>query len=67
MVAMSDFSTFSQMTWMPVSDTDEASNGWRTTYRDAVSVFLSNAVGFGLALLQLVLVLELGSHVDGVR
>ena len=40
---------------------------WRDTYRNAVSVLLSNAVGFGLALLQLVLVLELGSHGDDVR
>jgi len=40
---------------------------WRATYRNAVSIFLSNAVGFGFALLELVLVLELGSHVGGVR
>jgi len=38
-----------------------------TTYRNAVSVFLSNAVGLCLALLEFVLVLELGSHNDGDR
>ena len=36
------------------------------TYRNTVSILLSNAVGLCLALLQLVLVLELGSHIDGV-
>ncbi len=45
-----------------------ASRGqWQDTYGNAVSVLLSNAVGFGLAFLELVLVLELGSHAGGDR
>lgn len=35
----------------------------RRTYRDAISVFLSDAFSFSLALLKWVLVLELGTHV----
>jgi len=35
-------------------------------YGDAVGVFLSNTLSFGLALLERVLVLELGSHIDRV-
>lgn len=34
------------------------------TYWDAVGVLLTDALGFGLALLEGVLVLELGSHLD---
>jgi hypothetical protein len=37
------------------------------TYRDAVGVFLTDPLGLSLALLEGVLVLELGSHGDGVR
>lgn len=36
----------------------------RKTYRDAVGVLLANAFGFCLALLERVLVLELGTHGD---
>ena len=36
------------------------------TYRNAVGVLLADALGLGLALLEGVLVLKLGSHVDGV-
>jgi hypothetical protein len=32
------------------------------TYRDTISVLLANTLGFGLALLEGVLVFELGSH-----
>ena len=32
------------------------------TYRNAISILLSNALGFCLALLEWVLVLELGTH-----
>lgn len=35
------------------------------TYRDAVGVLLSDALGLGLALLEGMLVLELGSHLHG--
>ncbi len=35
-------------------------------YWDAVCVFLTDALSLGLTLLKGVLVLELGSHVDGV-
>ena len=35
------------------------------TYRNAVSVLLTDALSFGLALLKGMLVLELGAHVDG--
>ena len=35
------------------------------TYRDAISVLLADAVCFCLALLEGVLVLELGTHGDG--
>jgi hypothetical protein len=41
-----------------------------STYRNAVSVLLANALGLCLALLERVLVLELGAHVvdeDGCR
>jgi hypothetical protein len=58
MVAMSDFSTFSQMTCM-------ARTELVVTHRDAVGVLLPDALGLGLALLEGVLVLELGAHVDG--
>lgn len=39
-------------------------HGCQCTYRDAISVLLSDAVGFGLALLEFVFVLELGAHYD---
>jgi hypothetical protein len=38
----------------------------KITYRNTVSVFLSNALGLSLALLEGVLVLEFAAHVDGV-
>ena len=37
----------------------------RQTYGNAVIVLLANALGFGFALLERVLVLELGSHIGG--
>jgi hypothetical protein len=39
---------------------------WVVTYRDAVGVLLPDALGLGLALLERVLVLELGAHGGGV-
>ena len=36
------------------------------THRDAVGVLLPDALGLGLALLERVLVLELGAHGGGV-
>jgi hypothetical protein len=39
---------------------------WVVTYRDAVGVLLPDALGLGLALLERVLVLELGAHVGGL-
>jgi len=36
------------------------------THRDAVGVLLPDALGLGLALLERVLVLELGAHDGGV-
>jgi hypothetical protein len=68
MVAMSDFSTFSQMTWLllAAASGEEAGCCIRQTYGNAVVVLLANALGLGLALLERVLVLELGAHVyDG--
>jgi hypothetical protein len=35
------------------------------TYRNAVGVLLANALGLSLALLEGVLVLELGAHIGG--
>ena len=35
------------------------------TYRNPISVLLSDALSFSLALLERVLILELGTHVDG--
>lgn len=35
---------------------------WEVSYRDTVSVLLSNSLGFSLALLEGMLVLELGAH-----
>jgi hypothetical protein len=68
MVAMSDFSTFSQMTWLMLAAVsgEEAGCCVRQTYGNAVVVLLANALSLGLALLERVLVLELGSHVYGV-
>ena len=37
------------------------------TYRNAVRVLLADALGLGLALLEGVLVLELGSHIGRMR
>ena len=36
-------------------------------YRDAIGVFLANTFALGLALLEGVLVLELGPHNDGIN
>ncbi len=38
---------------------------WMTTYWDAVCILLTDSLSFGLALLEWMLVLELGAHVDG--
>ena len=38
---------------------------WIVTHRNAVGVLLPDALGLGLALLERVLVLELGAHVGG--
>lgn len=76
MVAMSDFSTFSQMTYTRQATSvksaeDARSKGicWSdgdkrssSTYWNAIGVFLSDALGLSLALLERVLVLELGTH-----
>lgn len=68
MVAMSDFSTFSQITYHSriVSKMNihkqQIATGVGVAYRNTVGVFLSNAVGFLLALLDGVVVLKLGSH-----
>ncbi len=66
MVAMSDFSTFSQMTlrvrvrvWFSGGRSYEVS---RDTYWDTVCVLLTDTLSFGFALLEGVLVLELGTH-----
>jgi hypothetical protein len=68
-VAMSDFSTFSQMTWEYAIRLAELTiDEWEAscaTHRNAVGVFLADALCFCLALLEGVLVLELGSHDDG--
>jgi hypothetical protein len=42
-----------------------AKMGLVVTHRDAVGVLLPDALGLGLALLEGVLVLELGAHVGG--
>ena len=39
---------------------------WGTTYRNAVCILLSDSLSFSLALLERVLVLELGTHIDDV-
>ena len=36
----------------------------KSAYGDAISIFLADALGFGFALLEGVLVLELGPHGD---
>lgn len=84
MVAISDFSTFSQITYRgtgglamggrTVGRTARRGSlpGWdhkarkASTYGNAISVLLANTLGLGLALLEGVLVLELGSHLGGV-
>jgi hypothetical protein len=65
MVAMSDFSTFSQMTWTRLAVQDARGSGCRPTYGNAVVVLLADALCLGLALLEGVLVLKLGSHGGG--
>jgi hypothetical protein len=55
MVGMSDFSTFSQMTYC-------VSRLRGRQHRDAVCVFLADALCLGFALLKRMLVLELGFH-----
>ena len=64
MVAMSDFSTFSQMTYEVFSMGLPLTAMVGTSYWDAVGILLSNAFGFCLALLKGMLVLELGAHND---
>lgn len=44
---------------------DEGGGRREEAYRYTVSVFLSDAFGFGLALLEGVLILELGTHGGG--
>ena len=39
---------------------------WVKTYRDTVCVLLSDSLSFSLALLEGMLVLELGTHIDDV-
>jgi hypothetical protein len=55
------------MTWSSVSRCcgNRGFLAARQTYRNTVVVLLANALRFGLALLEGVLVLELGSHGDG--
>lgn len=76
---MSDFSTFSQMTYCsnvsPFISTSTMvlrpamlrSREGERTYGDAVRVLGADALSFRLALLERVLVLELGTHGDFVR
>jgi hypothetical protein len=64
MVAMSDFSTFSQITWLLLAAVATCDCD-RKTYGNAVVVLLADALSLGLALLERVLVLELGTHVGG--
>lgn len=45
----------------------EARMLWGVTYWDTVKVLLANTLGLSLALLEGVLVLELGSHFGGSR
>ena len=87
MVAMSDFSTFSQMTcWRSESSSSAFSDEnaremkerlegvgkrrievtKRKTHRNAVGVLLADALSFGLALLERMLILELGAHDGGL-
>jgi hypothetical protein len=63
---MSDFSTFSQITYaLLAAARGNASAGILETYGNAVVVLLANALSLGLALLERMLVLELGTHVGG--
>ena len=66
---MSDFSTFSQMTYEGVRSVPRSipTQHMEVTYRNAIGVFLANAFGFCLALLEGMLVLELGTHIGGCR
>ena len=82
MVAISDFSTFSQITYVSIKhivsllgqrrweNSHHGSNGLEkqraTTYGNAVSVFLADAFSFCLAFLEGMLVLKLGAHDGGV-
>jgi hypothetical protein len=50
---------------LAVASGEEAGGGVRQTYGNAVVVLLANALGLGLALLERVLVLKLGSHICG--
>jgi len=75
MVAISDFSTFSQITYLSgdkVRLADELREyAWRRlplgsrggTYWNAIGVFLADALGLSLALLEGVLVLKLAEEV----
>ena len=49
----------------PLYSKEEGLGRSASTYRNAISVFLSDAFSFGLALLEGVLILELGTHIDG--
>ena len=63
MAVMSDFSTFSQMTYQQ-SDTDSPeTRGAKGGYRDPVGVLLSDPLSLGLAFLERVFVLEFGAHI----
>jgi hypothetical protein len=68
MVAMSDFSAFSQMTYsrrrLVVLWTREE-EGRKGTHWDTVGVLLAYALCLRFALLERMLVLELGTHGDG--
>lgn len=50
---------------LPLTDGRFTARTWMVTYRNAVRVLLADALSLGLALLEGVLVLELGSHGDG--
>ena len=65
MVAMSDFSTFSQMTCRrrrALAEFSQTGEDRLRTYWDTVGVLLADPLSFGLALLKGVLVLEFGTH-----
>ena len=67
MVAMSDFSTFSQITYdvavkSAVMQRSEGRAWDAATYWDAVCVLLADTLSLRLTLLERVLVLKLGAH-----